>query len=108
LSFALSAKAWKATGGFCEQYVGYGGEDTDFARLVVAAGVDLGWTGDARAYHQHPPSESPPVRHLDAILRHGRTFADRWGTWPMLGWLEEFERSGLVRRGVDGWERATA
>ncbi|WP_110240053.1 glycosyltransferase family 2 protein [Nocardioides gilvus] len=104
LSFALSPQMWQATGGFCEEYVGYGGEDTDFARLVVTAGADLGWTGDARAYHQYHQTESPPVRHLEAILRNGRTFADRWGTWPMLGWLEEFERAGLVRRNEDGWE----
>lgn len=105
LSFALSAQTWEATGGFCEEYVGYGGEDTDFARLAVRAGADLGWVGDARAYHQHHPTESPPVRHLEAILRNGAIFADRWGSWPMEGWLREFERAGLVRRRSDGWER---
>lgn len=108
LSFALSARVWESTGGFCEEYVGYGGEDTDFARLVVESGAELGWDGDARAYHQYHPVESPPVRHLDAILRNGGLFADRWGTWPMAGWLEEFERAGLVRRRGAGWERTGA
>ncbi|MBV9831995.1 MAG: hypothetical protein JOZ82_10425, partial [Marmoricola sp.] len=31
LSFALSAEAWRRSGGFHEGYEGYGGEDTDFA-----------------------------------------------------------------------------
>ena len=45
---------------------------------------------------------SPPVEHLDDILRNGRVFRDRWGSWPMRGWLEAFERRGLVsRRGED-------
>lgn len=107
LSFALSAQTWEEIGGFCEEYVGYGGEDTDFAQLVVASGAGLGWVGDARAYHQYHPTESPPVRHLDAILRNSGLFAKRWGSWPMEGWFKEFERAGLVRRRDDGWERTS-
>lgn len=107
LSFALGREAWAAVGGFCEDYVGYGGEDTDFAQLVQAAGLGLGWTGGARAYHQHHPVESPPVRHVDDILRNGRIFQQRWGRWPMLGWLEAFERRGLVRAEGDDWTRVS-
>ena len=39
LSFALDAGDWDALGGFCEDYVGYGGEDTDFGQTVVAVRV---------------------------------------------------------------------
>ncbi|WP_207619847.1 galactosyltransferase-related protein [Nocardioides sp. IC4_145] len=106
LSFAVSAEGWARVGGFCEEYTGYGGEDTDFGRSAVAAGLDLGWVGGARAYHQHHPVESPPVRHLDDILRNGALFHERWGEWPMRGWLSAFEEQGLVRRTADGWARA--
>jgi GT2 family glycosyltransferase len=105
LSFAVHATTWQRIGGFCEAYTGYGGEDTDFARLAVAAGARLGWTGTARAYHQHHPTTEPPVQHLDAILRNATLFHGRWGTWPMLGWLEGFERLGLVERTETGWRR---
>jgi GT2 family glycosyltransferase len=105
LSFALSATAWESTGGFDEAYVGYGAEDTDFGRRVVTAGLAHGWVGAARAYHQHHPTRTPPVQHLDDILRNGRTFRERWGEWPMRGWLEEFERLGLVRRAGEDWVR---
>jgi N-acetylglucosaminyl-diphospho-decaprenol L-rhamnosyltransferase len=105
LSFALHRDAWSATGGFHEGYVGYGGEDTDFGHTVVSSGLKLGWTGSARAYHQHHESHDPPVQHVDDILRNGRLFHDRWGRWPMTGWLEEFERRGLVRRNGEHWER---
>jgi N-acetylglucosaminyl-diphospho-decaprenol L-rhamnosyltransferase len=45
------------------------------------------------------------VEHLDDILRNGRLFHERWGEWPMAGWLEEFEQRGLVRRVNGHWER---
>ncbi len=106
LSFAVDATAWDLVGGFCEDYTGYGGEDTDFARQALAQGIGLGWTGTARAYHQHHPTQEPPVQHLDAILRNGALFAERWGTWPMAGWLQAFEERGLVERTAAGWQRA--
>jgi N-acetylglucosaminyl-diphospho-decaprenol L-rhamnosyltransferase len=108
LSFAVAAPTWRHLGGFCEDYVGYGGEDTDLARTALALGIGLGWVGGARAFHQHHPVSSPPVEHLDDILRNGRLFHERWGEWPMAGWLEEFERRGLVRRVNGHWERETS
>ena len=102
LSFACSADAWSRAGGFCADYVGYGGEDTDFAQLVVAAGLGLGWVGSARAYHQWHPVSRPPVEHVDDIVRNAEIFLRRWGTTPMLGWLEAFAERGLVRRDETG------
>ncbi|WP_122816894.1 glycosyltransferase family 2 protein [Nocardioides pantholopis] len=105
LSFGFSAEAWTAAGGFDEAYVGYGGEDTDFGRRLGAAGVGLGWVGAARAYHQWHPVSDPPVEHLDDILRNAALFHDRWGGWPMGGWLSEFERLGLVEQRAGRWVR---
>lgn len=102
LSFAVTADTWTRLGGFHEGYVGYGGEDTDFGQVAAAAGVGLTWVGGARAYHQHHPVESPPVRHLDAIMRNGALFRDRWGWWPMTGWLDEFAARGLIARDAQG------
>lgn len=105
LSFALTATAWSTGPRFDEKFEGYGGEDTDFAYRLRSAGVPLAWVGGADAYHQHHPTTSPPVAHLDDILRNGALFARTWGEWPMLGWLEAFERDGLVRRDGAGWAR---
>lgn len=105
LSFALHRDAWRQVGGFCEDYRGYGAEDTDFARSAITHGVGLGTVGAARAYHQHHPVGSPPVEHLDDILRNGRLFHARWGEWPMTGWLEEMARAGLVARAGEHWVR---
>ena len=106
LSFAVSADAWQRVGGFCEDYRGYGGEDTDFARVALTRGVDLGWSGSPRAYHQYHPTSDPPVQHLESILRNATLFHRRWGEWPMRGWLEDFRRQGLVVRTADGWAAA--
>lgn len=108
LSFALDAATWGRIGGFDEAYIGYGAEDTDFAQRARAAGVGLAWVGDARAFHQHHPTQDPPVQHLDDILRNGAIYARRWGWWPMRGWLDGFERDGLIERDDRGDYRRTA
>ncbi|GAA2533208.1 glycosyltransferase family 2 protein [Winogradskya humida] len=108
LSFAVTAEAWRTVGGFDESYEGYGGEDTDFAFTARAAGVPLVWVGGAHAYHQHHPTSTPPWQHLDDILRNGRLFADRWGTWPMRGWLDAFAEAGAIERTPAGWRRSPA
>ncbi|GMA87927.1 hypothetical protein GCM10025868_31770 [Angustibacter aerolatus] len=56
LSFAMTGEDWVRTGGFCEDYTGYGGEDTDFGRLVARAGGAMVWVGGAAAAHQHHPT----------------------------------------------------
>jgi N-acetylglucosaminyl-diphospho-decaprenol L-rhamnosyltransferase len=107
LSFAVHRDAWLTSTGFCEEYLGYGGEDTDFAQQAHERGLGFGWIGDARAYHQHHATQDPPVQHLSDILRNASLFRERWGRWPMVGWLEAFEGLGLVERTTDGW-RAVA
>jgi N-acetylglucosaminyl-diphospho-decaprenol L-rhamnosyltransferase len=102
LSFAVTASTWEALGGFDERYVGYGGEDTDFALRAARSGTALAWIGSARAFHQHHPVSSPPVEHVVDIVRNARIFHDTWGRWPMTGWLDAFERRGLVGRLADG------
>ncbi|UXA13477.1 glycosyltransferase family 2 protein [Mycobacterium sp. SMC-8] len=102
LSFAVRAGTWDRIGGFCEEYVGYGGEDTDFGQCAAARGVPMCWVGGAHAFHQHHPVENPPVRHLDDIVRNAHIYHRRWGTWPMGGWLDAFAEQGLISRDPGG------
>ncbi len=96
LSVALTPATWNIVGGFCEDYIGYGGEDTDLGRIADASGVELVWVGGADVYHQHHLVTTPPVEHLDDIIRNATLFHARWGTWPMKGWLQEFDALGLL------------
>ncbi len=96
LSFACRRSTWQIIGGFDEGYVGYGGEDTDFAYRTHAAEVPLAFIGDAVAYHQHHPTSSPPWQHLGDICRNASRFKDRWGWWPMGGWLQAFADAGAI------------
>jgi N-acetylglucosaminyl-diphospho-decaprenol L-rhamnosyltransferase len=97
LSFAVAAADWRAVGGFCEEYRGYGGEDTDFAQLAVRAGLRMLWVGGAWAYHQHHAGQGPPVRHAREIVENANLFHSRWGWWPMEGWLDQFAERGVAR-----------
>ena len=47
------------------------------------------------------------MAHRADILRNGALFAERWGWWPMRGWLDELAALGLVRRTADGGWAAT-
>lgn len=102
LSFALTAKTWarieRDFGGFDPGYQGYGGEDTDFARELQRHHIPLVWVGGAHAYHQWHPVSSPPWEHLADIVANANRFHDKWGTFPMEGWLEAFEAEGAVEK----------
>lgn len=107
LSCAVAPATWRLLGGFHEEYVGYGGEDTDFGRTARSRGVDLVWVGGAHAYHQFHPVSRPPVEHVADIVRNAALFRRRWREWPMPGWLDEFERRGLIVRQGDAIALAT-
>ena len=102
LSFATDRASWLRSGGFDERFVGYGGEDTDFARRIDSASMPIWFSGGPEAFHQWHPVDSPPVQHLTAICRNARLFHRLWGEWPMRGWLEHFARDGLIDWSPDG------
>ena len=105
LSFAVTARDFAVIGGFDEDYLGYGAEDTDFGQRLARGGGQLLFVGGAGAVHQYHPSASPPVQHVDDIVANANVFADKWGWWPMQTWLEQFRERGLVSRAVDGhWQ----
>jgi len=96
LSFAVTAEAWRRSGGFCEEYRGYGAEDTDFALAARDRGLGMAWVGGAHAFHQHhPPTRTDPARVAE-IVANARLFHRRWGSWPMTGWLHDLAAAGAV------------
>ena len=92
----MAAPTWERLGGFCEDYTGYGGEDTDLARSARARGIGLGCVGGARAYHQHHPVHVPPLQHFAPILANATRFKARHGRWCMTYWLGQFRAAGLI------------
>lgn len=104
LNLCATVEDWNAVGGFDERYEGYGGEDTDFGQRLRRAGGGMWWTRRAGAFHQWHPVSRPPVEHIADIVTNANLFRETWGWYPMGGWLEEFERRGLVGRVTDGWQ----
>ncbi|WP_379921789.1 glycosyltransferase family 2 protein [Erythrobacter sp. R86502] len=105
LNFAISAKDFRASGGFDEAFDGYGGEDTDFGRTLSARDIPLWWIKGARTYHQYHPHFMPPVHHLDSVLANAMTFARKWGHPTMQHWLRAFVLMGLLERTDNGWRK---
>lgn len=59
-------------------------------------GPAMWWVGAARSYHQWHPVSDPPTEHLGDIIRNANLFHDRWGWFPMEGWLTAFAARGLA------------
>jgi GT2 family glycosyltransferase len=98
LCMAMRRSTFERVGGFDEQYGGYAGEDTDLAATCRALGVPAGLVAGAAVLHQHHDSFDPPVQQLVETVANAQHFRDKWGDWPMEGWLVGFERMGLVQR----------
>lgn len=96
LNFAVRRATFMALGGFDERYVGYGGEDTDFGRVAMTAGIAIHWVRGARVYHQYHPHFMPPVHHVDSVIANATRFRDKWGHFTMEHWLRAFTLMGLV------------
>lgn len=95
MGFAITAEDFVSVGGFDESYEGFGGEDTDFALRCRDAGLHL-WLSDARVFHQPHPVYRPPLQHLRSIVINAQRFKERWGSWPMEAWLNQFQTHGYV------------
>jgi GT2 family glycosyltransferase len=96
LNFGVRREDFERAGGFDERYVGYGGEDTDFARMLDETGIALRWMKGGRAYHQHHPHHMPPVHHLRTVVANAELFASKWGRRTMEHWLYAFREMGLI------------
>jgi len=96
LSFALGRADWDLAGGMDEAYVGYGGEETDFARRLERVGIPLYRIPGALALHQYHEVAVPPLGQFDHIVRNARLYHHRWGHWCMDYWLDQFAERGFV------------
>ncbi|WP_200922082.1 glycosyltransferase family 2 protein [Novosphingobium sp. Leaf2] len=96
LVFAIRRQRYHVLGGFDEAFTGYGAEDTDFGFRARETGLPLLFMGGPGAFHQHHETFDPPLQHFEDILRNARKFQEKWGIWPMEGWLHGFADRGLI------------
>ena len=96
LNFAMLRATFLAAGGFDERYVGYGGEDTDFGKVLDQGGIPIAWMKGGLAYHQYHRHHMPPIHHLDSVVRNAQVFEAKWGYRTMGHWLHAFRLMGLI------------
>lgn len=96
LCFSIEKETFEKIGGFCEDYKGYGAEDTDFGQKLHKYGVTL-YRSPARVYHQFHSKYDPPLNHFKDIISNSQLFYKRWGFLPMMNWLKEFEELNYIQ-----------
>lgn len=97
-SFAITARDFRATGGFCPQFRGAEGVDEDFAHVVSAAGGTVVRIGGVPAYRQFRAKAPPEAADVHRLVRNANLFAERWGrALPIEEW-EALVATGLARR----------
>ena len=96
LSFAVAADIFAKTGGFDEDFTGYGAEDTDYGRQLEELGIPIAWCSGAKSYHQYHSHHMPPVHHLESILHNNRVYQRKWNRITMDHWLYAFTLMGLI------------
>lgn len=96
LCFSIRCDTFQHIGGFDTQFHGYGGEDTDFAFTAREKKIPFGHVG-GYAYHQHHAVCRPPIQHVADLVVNARRFHQKWGNWPMTGWLNELHNAGYVQ-----------
>ncbi len=95
LGFAIATRHFETLGGFSEEYLGYGAEDTDFAFKARQGHLPVVFIREP-VFHQHHGVFRPPLNHFASIVTNARRFHEVWGVWPMEGWLRAFTRLGLI------------
>lgn len=96
LCFGIKKKTFMTLGGFDSRFVGYGGEDTDFAFTARYNNIPF-YKISALAYHQYHPSYNPPLNHLAEIANNAQVFYRKWEILPMKKWLDRFVELGYLR-----------
>jgi hypothetical protein len=51
----------------------------------------------AEIFHQHHDTWEPPLQQAEATVANAQRFRDRWGWWPMDGWLAAMAELGIIR-----------
>lgn len=95
LVYAINSATYQEIGGFDESFVGYGGEDTDFAQSFHRADISLIFVKDY-VLHQYHTKYDPPLNYFENIIVNARRYKEKWGTYPMTAWLDAFKKLGLI------------
>lgn len=95
LIFAIHKDQYTKIGGFDESFIGYGGEDTDFAQSFHKAGLKLLFA-PTHVIHQYHIKYDPPLNYFNAILKNAERYKEKWGRYAMYAWLQKFAAMGLI------------
>ena len=105
-SYAVRSETWQKCvevfGGFCEDFEGWGMEDTDFGVSLLKNDIEMFQIGGAIAYHQKHDVQWPPIDRVDYVAKNANLFLERNG-FPRNEMLAPLEDLGMVEIDEVGW-----
>lgn len=93
--FGICRQDYDTVHGFDEHYSGYGVGDIDFATRCHQHGFLLEQV-PAAVLHQYHPYCDPPINHLFDIVSNATRYKEKWGSYPLKHFLEQFAEEGLI------------
>lgn len=98
LSFVINKDYFNKLGGFDENFINYGGEDTELSYRNHLAGNRLIWVPDAVIYHQPHKSNDVPIHHIKSVINNVNYFQDKHGFTIMENWIDGFLERDLIAK----------
>ena len=105
-SYAMRSSTWRKCvnlfGGFCEEYEGWGLEDTDFGLSLHRHEIETFQIGGAVAYHQKHDAQWPPIDSVDYVAKNANLFLERNG-FPHNDMLGPLDDLGMIEIDETGY-----
>ena len=98
LSFVINKDWFNKLGCFDEDFINYGGEDTELSYRNHLKGSKLNWVKEAVVYHQPHEINELPIHHIKSVVANINYFYDKYGFYIMENWIDGFEKLNLVKK----------
>ena len=98
LSFVINKNWFNKLGRFDENFINYGGEDTELSYRNYKQNGLLKWVPEAEVFHQPHEINELPIHYIKSVVANINYFYDKHGFYIMEDWIKGFEKLNLIQK----------